>query len=61
YVDPDTWLAANAPHEGSWWPAWSKWLADRSGAPVSPPPLGLPDGSKFAALEDAPGRYVLMR
>ena len=61
YVDPDTWLAANAPHEGSWWPAWSKWIANRSGAPVSPPPLGLPGGSKFAALEDAPGRYVLMR
>ena len=59
YVDPDSWLASNAPREGSWWPAWSAWLAERSGEPVVPPPLGRPN-SEFAPLEDAPGRYVLM-
>ena len=32
YVDPDTWYR-NAPVEaGSWWPAWQRWLAARSGA-----------------------------
>ena len=60
YVDPDTWLTMNSPQEGSWWPAWSAWLAERSAAPVPPPPLGGTDG-KFAALEDAPGRYVMMK
>src|SRR5262249_61082944 len=59
YVDPETWLAVNPPREGSWWPAWSAWLAERSGAPVAPPLLGGADG-KFAPLMDAPGCYVLM-
>jgi len=58
-VDPDSWLAANSPQEGSWWPAWSAWLVRRSGAAVAPPPLGCAD-SRFAPLDDAPGRYVLM-
>ena len=40
YVDPDSWLADNAPQEGSWWPAWTSWLSEHSGAPVAPPPLG---------------------
>jgi polyhydroxyalkanoate synthase len=59
YVDPDTWLAENAAREGSWWPAWSKWLAQRSHAPASPPPMGGDDG-RYAPLADAPGTYVLM-
>ncbi len=59
YVDPDSWLTTTPMREGSWWPAWSEWLAEKSGAPVAPPPLGrVEDG--FAPLEDAPGRYVLM-
>jgi polyhydroxyalkanoate synthase len=60
YVDPDTWLTMNSPQEGSWWPAWSEWLAEKSAAPVTPPPLSGTDG-KFAPLEDAPGRYVMMK
>lgn len=59
YIDPETWLASNASREGSWWPSWSAWLGEWSGEPVVPPPLGRPN-SKFAPLEDAPGRYVLM-
>jgi polyhydroxyalkanoate synthase subunit PhaC len=60
YVDPDTWLMRNAPHDGSWWPAWSAWLAARSGEPITPPPLG-ERGGRFAPLGDAPGRYVFMK
>jgi polyhydroxyalkanoate synthase len=60
YIDPDSWLAANAPRKGSWWPAWTAWLAERSGAPTVPPSLGQLSG-KFAPLEDAPGQYVLMQ
>ena len=42
-------------HEGSWWPAWSDWLAARSGARVAPPAIGALD---YPALDDAPGCYV---
>jgi polyhydroxyalkanoate synthase len=60
YNDPDRWLAEHVPNEGSWWPAWSTWLAARSGEPVPPPPLG-DAAAGFAAIEDAPGRYVFMK
>jgi polyhydroxyalkanoate synthase len=60
FLDPDQWLAANAPRDGSWWPAWADWLAARSGAAVAPPPLGRPDAG-FPAIADAPGEYVLMK
>jgi polyhydroxyalkanoate synthase len=60
YVDPDTWLVGNAPREGSWWPAWSAWLAERSGEAITPPSLGQ-RGGRFAPLDDAPGRYVFMK
>jgi polyhydroxyalkanoate synthase len=60
YIDPDAWFAEHAPRNGSWWPAWSAWLAARSGAIVEPPSLG--DGAVgFPALEDAPGHYVFMK
>jgi len=58
YVDPDVWLTAESPHEGSWWPEWVRWLDARSGAPVAPPPMGAA-GSAYAAIADAPGTYVL--
>jgi polyhydroxyalkanoate synthase len=52
YVAPDTWVGANPLHEGSWWPAWEGWLADRAG------PLGAPPAA-VRGLGDAPGLYVL--
>jgi len=59
YTDPDTWLKQNQIHEGSWWTAWTEWLAARSGTPVDPPLLG-GKGTKLSELGDAPGIYVLM-
>ena len=60
FVDADSWLAANAPREGSWWTAWNDWLAARSDAPVPPPSLGRAEKG-FPPVDNAPGRYVLVR
>lgn len=60
FVSPDEWLSASAPKEGSWWPVWQAWLAERSGEPCAPPPMGAADAG-FAPLCDAPGRYVRER
>jgi len=58
YVDPAVWLADTPPHEGSWWPVWTAWLAQRSGAPVPPPPMGNAGGG-YPPVAAAPGTYVL--
>jgi len=59
YVDPDAWLERAEKHEGSWWEAWTGWLASQSsGEGVAPPGLGNAEAG-CAALCDAPGTYVL--
>jgi len=55
----DEWAATTPMHEGSWWPAWTAWLAERSAPRVAPPEMGAP-GHGLAPLADAPGSYVLM-
>jgi polyhydroxyalkanoate synthase len=60
YVDPDAWMAANASRPGSWWPAWTQWLAQRSDKLTAPPALGR-HGSRFAPLTNAPGEYIKMK
>ncbi len=58
YIDADMWAEQTPTTEGSWWPAWSSWLAARSDDHVPPPPLGsLQQG--YEPLRDAPGLYVL--
>jgi len=55
YLDRHSW-EAQAPHkDGSWWPEWTGWLAQHSGAPVPPPAMG---SAHLPALGDAPGTYV---
>ena len=54
YRDPDRFLVEAERHEGSWWPCWFGWLADRSTGLV--PSRGVSHG----ALGDAPGEYVLV-
>ncbi|MGL9620894.1 alpha/beta fold hydrolase [Bradyrhizobium sp. U531] len=55
YVGADEWLK-RAPHvEGSWWPEWTRWLAEHSGAPCDPPRIGVGD---VQDLPDAPGDYI---
>jgi polyhydroxyalkanoate synthase len=55
YVSPDEWLGATPPQEGSWWPAWSDWLARQSCGRIAP---ATSDGT---SLGKAPGQYVLER
>ena len=60
YAGPDRWLEQTQPVDGSWWPALSEWLADRSGVLTAPPPLG--DAVKgYPPLCDAPGTYVFQQ
>ena len=60
HLAPDDWLAAAKKHEGSWWPAWQRWLASHSGAQVKPPAMGAAK-SGLPVLGDAPGDYVRQR
>ena len=57
YIDPESWFAAQEPVEGSWWPAWSDWLAEHSSGLTKPPRMGAPDHG-LEPLADAPGTYV---
>lgn len=56
YESPEQWQARAAHKDGSWWPEWCAWLDTRSGAPLVPPKIGT---KGHAAVDDAPGRYVL--
>lgn len=58
YTPPDLWAVQAPVRPGSWWPAWQNWLAERSGAPVPPPPMGAPEKG-YPPIVPAPGCYVL--
>ncbi len=49
YVDPDTWLRNTDVVPGSWWPVWTSWLTEHSGAFVSAIPVGGRAGELAAA------------
>ena len=53
------WQDAAEQVEGSWWPAWSDWLATHAGEQVAAPRK--PGNAAFPVIEPAPGRYVKAR
>jgi polyhydroxyalkanoate synthase subunit PhaC len=53
--DPEAWLAEAETTKGSWWPDYTAWLGERSGAEI-PAPEDL--GGDLEILGDAPGTYV---
>jgi polyhydroxyalkanoate synthase subunit PhaC len=55
-ADPEQWLASAEKTQGSWWPDFTAWLAERAGDEVpAPTSLGNED---LPPLADAPGTYV---
>jgi len=58
-LSPDDWLKNAPARDGSWWPAWQRWLAEHSD-PVQQParPIAAQAAADGSPLEDAPGRYV---
>ena len=56
--DPQGWLEGATATEGSWWPDFAGWLAERGGGRKrAPRSLGRP-AAGFAPLDAAPGTYV---
>ncbi|TLZ32512.1 MAG: hypothetical protein E6K29_01340 [Gammaproteobacteria bacterium] len=57
-LTPDEWLKRAPQREGSWWPAWQRWLIEHSSARREPARSVGAGGGPSATLEDAPGSYV---
>ena len=57
-LTPDEWLKRAPQREGSWWPAWQRWLIEHSSARLEPARSVGAGGGPSATLEDAPGGYV---
>lgn len=52
----EEWLDASEVHQGSWWPHYVAWVAERSGEQVAAP--GSPGDADHPPICDAPGTYV---
>jgi polyhydroxyalkanoate synthase len=57
-LSADEWLKGAPLHEGSWWPAWERWLAEHSSARQEAARVPAARAGDGAALEEAPGSYV---
>jgi polyhydroxyalkanoate synthase len=57
-ADVDDWIAGAVEHPGSWWPVWSRWLAERSGPMI---PARDPAKGPLKPIEDAPGSFVKVK
>ena len=58
-AEPQGWLDTAQSVPGSWWPAWTEWLAVHAGPLVAAPRQ--PGNAEHAVIEPAPGRYVKAR
>jgi polyhydroxyalkanoate synthase subunit PhaC len=56
-ADVNAWVAGAKEVPGSWWTDWSDWLKGHAGKQIAAPKT-YGKGSKFKAIEAAPGRYV---
>lgn len=53
--DAQAWADKAQVQEGSWWPAWDKWVSKYAGEKVD---ARQPGDHQLKVIEDAPGRYV---
>jgi polyhydroxyalkanoate synthase len=53
----EEWLKDAKEHPGSWWTDWAAWLKPHAGK-LAAAPKGYGKGTKYKAIEPAPGRYV---
>ncbi len=60
HLAPEDWMEAATKHDGSWWPAWQRWLVKHSGGKGKPPAVGAPRKG-YRVIDDAPGEYVRQR
>ncbi len=56
-ADVNHWIASAKEVPGSWWTDWSDWLKGHAGKQIAAPKT-YGKGTKFKAIEAAPGRYV---
>ena len=56
WIEPEDWFKQAPQYQGSWWTAWSEWLAQQSSSLVQAPKI-----ATQSVLGDAPGEYVLTR
>jgi polyhydroxyalkanoate synthase len=52
----DYWFSQAEKKPGSWWEDWTRWLGERCGEDVAPPPMS---SQAYPELGAAPGAYVL--
>lgn len=55
-LTPEDWQAGSKAHEGSWWPMWGEWLAEKSGEKRA---ARVPGTDKHPVIMPSPGTYVL--
>ncbi len=60
YQDPDAWVAAVAPQDGSWWDGWAGWLQAHSTPRAALPTKGRAEAA-HDVLCDPPGTYVFQK
>jgi polyhydroxyalkanoate synthase len=53
----EAWQQGATEHAGSWWPDWASWLKPHGGKQIAAP-KAYGKGTKYKAIEPAPGRYV---
>jgi polyhydroxyalkanoate synthase len=57
--DAEKWMSTAESIRGSWWPAWTGWLAQHAGPKV--PARAALGTDSYRAIEPAPGRYVKVK